>query len=209
MKPIIIGISGGSGSGKSTVSNGLKKHYGEKLTMIHFDDYYKNIQEGQNIEDVNFDHPDQLDREMFKEQILDLAAGKTISKPKYDFTTHSRVGFEDVEPNDIILIDGLFALYDDELNKSIDLKIFVDMDADLRILRRVQRDINERGRDVDSIIDQYIKTVKSSHYLYIAPQKWKADLVIPNNVVRETPKIEEVIFLINANLKEKKMLKQK
>lgn len=203
MKPLIIGISGGSGSGKSTVSNGLQTHYKERLSVIHFDDYYKNIEPGQNIEDVNFDHPDQLDRNVFKEHILALSRGEEISKPKYDFATHSRVGYEKMLPNDIILIDGLFALYDDELNKSIDIKIFVDMDADLRILRRVQRDIKERGRDVDSIIDQYIKTVKSSHYLYIAPQKWKADLVIPNNVVRDTPKIEEVIFLINANLIQK------
>lgn len=203
MKPLIIGISGGSGSGKSTVSNGLQMHYKERLSVIHFDDYYKNIEPGQNIEDVNFDHPNQLDRNVFKEHILALSRGEEISKPKYDFATHSRIGYEKMLPNDIILIDGLFALYDDELNKSIDIKIFVDMDADLRILRRVQRDIKERGRDVDSIIDQYIKTVKSSHYLYIAPQKWKADLVIPNNVVRDTPKIEEVIFLINANLSQK------
>lgn len=203
MKPIIIGISGGSGSGKSTVALGLKEHYGDRLTVVHYDDYYKNVEEGVDATDVNFDHPDQVDRELFRKDIIKLSQGSTINKPMYDFATHSCVGYEDVEPNDIILIDGIFTLYDDKLNQQIDIKVFVDMDADLRILRRLQRDIKERGRDVDSIIDQYIKTVKHSHYLYIAPQKWKADLVIPNNVVREVPKIEEVIVLINAKLKEK------
>lgn len=203
MKPIIIGITGGSGSGKSTVSLGLKKYYGDRLTILHYDDYYKNVDEGVEVDDVNFDHPDQVDREMFKNHLEILSSGCAIDKPIYDFSSHSRVGFEKVETNEIILIDGIFTLYDDAVNDLIDIKIYVDMDADLRILRRVQRDIKERGRDVDSIINQYIKTVKHSHYLYIAPQKWKADLVIPNNVVREAPKIEEVIMLINANLKEK------
>ncbi len=201
MKPTLIGIAGGTGSGKSTVAEALKNKFGDNLTIIHYDDYYKTVTSDQNADDVNFDHPDQLNRHRLYEDMLKLSKGESIDKPIYDFVTHTSTKTEVVNPAQIILVDGIFSLYDDNLNSLYSMKIFVDMDADLRILRRAQRDIEERGRDIQSVITQYIKTVKNSHYQFVAPQKWIADVVIPNNQERVTPKIDELKILIENKLK--------
>lgn len=201
MKSIIVALAGGTGSGKTSVANGLKDHFKDDLTIIHYDDYYKSLKEGEKPEDVNWDHPDSLNRKQLYNDILCLSEGKTINKPIYDFIDSKAKTYESVEPTKIILVDGIFSLYDNDLNSLYDLKIYVDMDSDLRILRRTQRDIDTRGRKIESIMKQYIKTVKDSHNLYVEPQKWYSDFVIPNNIERTFPKIEEVIILLEYKVK--------
>lgn len=200
MKPTLIGIAGGTGSGKSSVAGALKDHFGDKLTIIHYDDYYKTVTSDQNADEINFDHPDQLKRHDLYKDMKKLMNGETIDKPIYDFVTHTSTKCEKISPSELVLVDGIFALYDDDLNSLYDMKIFVDMDADLRILRRAKRDIEERGRTIESVLEQYMKTVKHSHYQYVAPQKWIADFVIPNNKDRETPKIDEITVLLDNKL---------
>lgn len=197
MKSIIVGISGGTGSGKSTVSNRLKEHFGDLVTIIHCDDYYKSIEEGQSPADVNWDHPDAIDHKRLYKDLLDLSKGNTIEKPVYDFASSSSIKTETMEPNRIIIVDGIFALYEEEINKLYDFKLFVMADADIRILRRTQRDLVERGRDISLIFSQYVKTVKESHEKYVEPQKWNSDFILVNNSEGTFPKIDKVYWLLD------------
>lgn len=181
MECIMIGIAGGSGSGKSTFTNKLKDLYGDRITVIYHDDYYKrndhlSFEERKHI---NYDHPDALETELLISHLKMLREGKTIQKPTYDYTQHNRADkIVEVHPNKIVIVEGILALQNPELRDLFDIKIFVEADADERILRRVVRDVKERGRDLDGIIDQYLKTVKPMHYIYVEPTKATADIVI-------------------------------
>ena len=181
MQVTIIGIAGGTGSGKSTFTNRLKEYFGDQVTVIYHDNYYKRHDELTFAErqKINYDHPDALDTDLLVEHLRALRAGKSIECPVYDFTKHNRSDETiTIEPSRVIIVEGILILQDERLRDIFDIKIFVEADADERILRRVVRDMNERGRDLENIIDQYLATVKPMHYLYVEPTKNVADIVI-------------------------------
>lgn len=183
MKPLVIGITGGSGSGKSTVAMSIFESVPEKkIAIIEQDAYYKD-QGHLSMNDrvkTNYDHPLAFDTELLIEHIEMLKAGKAIDKPQYDFSQHTRSDKTlRVEPRDIIMVEGIMLLEDERLRALLDIKIFVDTDPDLRIIRRIKRDMDQRGRTLDSVIEQYLLTVKPAHELFIEPSKKYADIIIP------------------------------
>lgn len=181
MKPVIIGIAGGTGSGKSTFTNRLKKAFGDSISVLYHDNYYKAHDElpFEERKLLNYDHPDAFDSDLLVHDIIELKEGRSIISPTYDYTIHNRAKETVlVEPRKVILIEGILTLYDPRLRDLMDIKIFVDADADERILRRVIRDTKERGRDIENIVDQYLTTVKPMHYLYVEPTKRLADIVV-------------------------------
>ncbi len=179
-KPIIIGIAGGTGSGKSTFTNRLKDKFGDHVTVLYHDNYYR-AQDDLSFEErkkMNYDHPSAFETDLLIEHLRELKNGHTIQCPIYDYSNHNRSNeVTIVKPSRIILLEGILVLADERLRKMMDIRIFVDADADERILRRVQRDVKERGRDIENIIDQYLTTVKPMHYLYVEPTKMYADFV--------------------------------
>ncbi len=201
MKPILIGIAGGTGSGKSTFTNRIKDAFGDRVSILYHDNYYKAHDEMpfEERKKLNYDHPDAFDTELLIEHIKALKSGQSIICPTYDYSQHNRAkNTITVEPRKVILIEGILTLCDSRLRDLMDIKIFVDADADERILRRVLRDTKERGRDIENIIDQYLTTVKPMHYLYVEPTKSYADLVVNsglNNVAFEVmkTKIEDLL----------------
>ena len=181
LKTTIIGIAGGTSSGKSTFTNRLKAHFGDRVTVIYHDDYYRAHDEipFEQRQYINYDHPDSLETDLLVAHLKALREGKSIECPVYDFTRHTRSKETKViEPSQVIIVEGILIFQDERLRNLFDIKIFVEADADERILRRVLRDMNERGRDLENIISQYLTTVKPMHYLYVEPTKNLADIVI-------------------------------
>ena len=182
-RPVIIGVTGGSGSGKTTVSNAiLEQLHGHSLAMIQEDAYYKSQDDVPFDErtKVNYDHPNSLDTDLLVEQLHDLLEWKAIDIPVYDYASHNRS--KEVihqEPKEVILVEGILVLNDPRLRNLMDIKIFVDTDDDIRIIRRIQRDIEERGRSLQSVIDQYLATVKPMYHQFIEPTKRYADIIVP------------------------------
>lgn len=184
IKPILIGITGGTGSGKSTVVKSIIENIPPSdIAMIEQDAYYKDQSDLPMEERVkaNYDHPFAFDNDLLIKHLNLLMCGQSIEKPVYDFENHTR--FQDrtitVHPRSIIILEGIMVLENEKLRDLLDIKIFVDTDADIRILRRIQRDIHERGRTVDSVINQYISTVRPAHLQFIEPNKRYADIIIP------------------------------
>lgn len=182
-KPVVIGVCGGTGSGKSTVAKAIFKSLpAENILIIEQDAYYRD-QSTMSYEErvkTNYDHPLAFDTDLLIKHIGMLCEGKTIEKPVYNFSIHNREERTiTVESRDIIIIEGIMILEDERLRNLMDIKIFVDTDADVRIIRRITRDINERGRTLDSVIDQYLTTVKPAHEQFIEPMKKYADIIIP------------------------------
>lgn len=178
---VLIGIAGGTGSGKSTFTNRIKKQFGDDVTVIYHDNYYRRRDDipFEERKKINYDHPDALETDMLIEHIKQLKAGKSVVCPVYDFSVHNRSDKTVViKPSKVILVEGILVLQNPELCDLLDIKIFVEADADERILRRVLRDVEERGRDLRGIIDQYLTTVKPMHYRFVEPSKAKADIVI-------------------------------
>ncbi|WP_028609292.1 uridine kinase [Paenibacillus harenae] len=181
---LIIGIAGGTGSGKTTVACSVIERLGSgKVTFISQDNYYKDYPalSLKEREAINYDHPLAFDNELLIENLIQLKSGRTAHAPVYDFTVHARSAVETVElePNNIVIIEGLHVLSDEKLREMLDIKVFVDTDPDVRILRRVLRDIEDRGRTIQSIHDQYLRTVKPMHEAFIEPSKKYADIIIP------------------------------
>ena len=177
----IIGITGGSGSGKSTVVKRIKERY-PNAVLIEMDNYYKSATfvNNSNITAYNFDHPDAFDMDLMMQNLAYLKEGKSCMMPQYDFVHHTRKEeFVKVEPSSIIVIDGLMVFYDERVRKLLDLKLYVDTPADIRFIRRLKRDVAERGRTVESVIEQYTNVVRPGHYNFIEPSKAYADLIIP------------------------------
>ena len=178
---MLIGIAGGTGSGKSTFTNRIKKQFGDDVTVIYHDNYYSRRDDSpfEERKKINYDHPDALETDMLIEHIKQLKAGKSVVCPVYDFSVHNRSDKTVViKPSTVIVVEGLLVLQNPELCNLLDIKIFVEADADERILRRVLRDVEERGRDLRGIINQYLTTVKPMHYRFVEPSKAKADIVI-------------------------------
>lgn len=179
--PMIIGIAGGTGSGKTTITQSIVERFGENVTVLYHDDYYKE-QHSITYEErckTNYDHPDAFDTDLFLEHLDKLRAGEAIDSPVYDFTIHDRSDkTKSVRPAPVILIEGILIFVDPALTDRMDIKIFVDTDADVRILRRLERDVKERGRSIDSVIGQYLGTVKPMHEKFVEPSKKMADIIV-------------------------------
>lgn len=181
MTPILIGIAGGTGSGKSTFTNRIKDAFGDEVAVLYHDNYYKAHDDMPFSERkyLNYDHPSAFDTELLIHDLRELKEGHSIISPTYDYTKHNRAPETiRIESKKVILIEGILVLYEKELRDLFDIKVFVDADADERILRRVLRDTKERGRDIENIIDQYLTTVKPMHYLYVEPTRIYADIVV-------------------------------
>lgn len=181
MKPLMIGIAGGTGSGKSTFTARLQETFGDDIAVIYHDNYYRR-NDGISLADresINYDHPDSLETELLVEHLIKLRGGVAIQMPVYDFTVHNRSDkTKRVEPRKIIIVEGILVLADKRLRDLFDIKIYVETDADERILRRVVRDMKERGRDIEGIVRQYLSTVKPMHNMFVEPSRAKADFVI-------------------------------
>lgn len=208
-KPVIIGIAGGSGSGKTTIAHEIADqiHDDDHITMITQDSYYRD-NTGVSMADrqkINYDHPDAFDTPLLVKQIDQLVHRQAIEMPIYDFTEHNRSRETiHVEPSDIIILEGILVLANEELRDLMDIKIYVDTDDDIRFIRRLQRDMKERGRSLDSVINQYLATVKPMYHLFIEPTKRYADIIVPeggsNNVAIDmlTTKVRDIIAKSNA-----------
>lgn len=182
-KSILIGIAGGTGSGKTSISKKLLVEYGKgEVVVIQQDSYYKDLSH-MKLEErqlQNFDHPDAIDIKLFDEQITDLLHGKTVDIPIYDFTTHTRsIEKITVSSHHVIVLEGILALHFISLRKLMNIKIYVETPADIRFIRRLSRDIKERGRTTQSVIDQYLSTVRPMHEQFVEPSKYYADVIIP------------------------------
>jgi uridine kinase len=209
MKTVLIVVAGGTASGKTTVVDKISQRLKSKdVQVIRFDDYYKDLS-NLSIEErakVNFDHPDSLDNDLLYEQLRDLLEGKRIEKPLYDFKTHTRKKeTEQIHPSKVIIVEGILALYDPRIRDLANIKIFVESDDDIRFIRRLRRDMTERGRSLDSVINQYLGTVKPMYYEFIKPTKRYADIIIPNDNNHEVAvdivmaKVKEIINRTEEN----------
>ncbi len=183
MDPIIIGIGGGTGSGKTTVAREVRKHFPEEsVVILHHDSYYVDRSDlpPASRENINYDHPDSFDNQLLLFHLNELRGGRPVEKPIYDFETHTRRKETiTVRPARIILLEGILVLAEDVLRESMDIKLYVDTDADERFIRRLRRDIADRGRTVDQVIEQYLKTVRPMHLQFVETSKRYADVIIP------------------------------
>ncbi|MBO4935004.1 MAG: uridine kinase [Clostridia bacterium] len=179
---LIIGIAGGSGSGKSTIARRLVEEFGDKVTVLRHDDYYKAHHDITYEERtrINYDCPEAFDTDLMAEHLRLLREGRAVDCPVYDYTVHDRSDeVRRVEPNSVLIIDGILVLAEKQLRDLMDIKIFVDTDADVRIIRRIIRDVRDRRRTLESVVDQYLDTVKPMHEMYVEPSKKFADIIIP------------------------------
>jgi uridine kinase len=203
MRPIIIGVAGGTGSGKTTVANEILRRVGaEHIAYIPHDAYYRDLSELPPHERgrVNFDHPDSLETALLVEHLKTLRAGKAVEIPVYDFTNHTRTQrTRRVEPAPVVLVEGILVFAEPELRQVFDVKLYVDTDADVRFIRRLQRDIKERGRSVESVCEQYLSTVRPMHLEFVEPSKRYANVIIPEGGLNEVA-IEMVAARIRGML---------
>ncbi len=205
-KPIIIGVAGGSGSGKTTVAKEIYRSFpNQSIAVIEQDAYYKS-QEEKTMEErlsTNYDHPFAFDNDLLIKHLKKLMQFEEIEKPVYDYTVHTRSDkIVPVEPKDVIILEGFMILEDERLRNMMDIKVFVDTDSDLRIIRRLLRDTNERGRTVESVINQYITVVRPMHLQFVEPTKRYADLIIPEggqNAVAIDLMVTKIQSVLNAS----------
>ncbi len=201
--PIVIGLAGGTGSGKTTVANVILQRVGAgRIAYVPHDAYYRNFSDLPHAEGdlINWDHPDALETELMIEHVRALKAGRSVELPVYDFTTHSRTARTvHLEPQPVILVEGILIFADAALRPLFDVKLFVDTDADIRFIRRLQRDIAERGRTVESVIRQYLTSVRPMHLEFVEPSKRYADVIIPEGGYNEVA-MEMMVARVEALL---------
>lgn len=187
--PVIIGVAGGTASGKTTVVEAVLERVGyERITVIPHDAYYRDMSHlsFEERKRLNFDHPNSLETELLIEHLKQLRQGEPVEIPVYDFTAHRRLDkTQRVEPEPVIVVEGILVFAELELREMMDVRIYVDTDADLRFIRRLQRDVEERGRTVESVIDQYLETVRPMHLEFVEPSKRYADIIIPEGGFNE------------------------
>ena len=199
---IVIGIAGGTGSGKSTITRKLIQRFGSDVSVIHHDNYYKahhNMPYEERCK-LNYDHPNAFDTDLLIRAVEDLKNGLEVTCPVYDFTIHDRS--EEtiiVRPARVIIVEGILIFESRELCSLMDIKLYVDTDADVRILRRITRDVRDRGRSLESVIDQYLQTVKPMHEQFVEPSKKNADIIIPQGGHNKVA-LEMVIQRVKAHL---------
>ena len=203
--PLVIGIAGGSGSGKTTVAQEILSRVGpDRIAFLQHDSYYKDLTglpPAQRAE-VNFDHPNSLETDLLIQHVLSLRDGKAVQVPIYDFAHHSRTNQTfTVAPHRVIMVEGILIFTDKALRDLFDIKIFVDTDADERLIRRIRRDIMERGRSVESVMQQYMRTVKPMHLEFVEPSKLWADIIIPRGAENRVA-IDMVVTKIRTMLRE-------
>ncbi|QAS54107.1 uridine kinase [Halobacillus litoralis] len=182
-KPVVIGVAGGTGSGKTSVTRSIIRRFTDKTLLMLEQDYYYKDQSHLPYEErleTNYDHPLAFDNDLLIDHLEQLIEQKTVEKPVYDYKMHTRSNETiHVEPKEVIIVEGILVLEDERLRDLMDIKVFVDTDADVRIIRRMMRDINERGRTLDSVIDQYINVVRPMHLQFVEPTKRYSDIIIP------------------------------
>ena len=202
---MVIGIAGGSGSGKTTITKKLMQRFGGDVTVIYHDNYYKAHHDMtyEQRTKLNYDHPDAFDTPMLVEALRELKKGHTVTCPVYDYTIHDRSERTiTIRPSRVIIVEGILIYQSKALCDMMDIKIFVDTDADVRILRRITRDVRDRGRSLESVINQYLNTVKPMHEQFVEPSKRRADIIIPeggHNMVA----MEMVTERVRAHLEKK------
>ncbi|MBQ8380451.1 MAG: uridine kinase [Clostridia bacterium] len=179
---IIIGIAGGSGSGKTTLARNISEHFTDRISILRHDDYYKSqsdIPERERAE-LNYDHPSAFDTELLISHLDMLRRGESVSSPVYDYTIHDRSGrTRNVLASEVVILEGILIFENEDILSRLDMKIFVDTDPDVRIIRRIVRDVKKRGRTLESVIAQYLATVKPMHEAFVEPSKKRADIIIP------------------------------
>ena len=181
-KIMVIGIAGGTGSGKTTITRRLVERFGGDVSVIHHDNYYKAHHDMPYEERalLNYDHPDSFDTELLVEALKELKRGHAVTCPVYDYTIHDRTDKTvTIRPTRVIVVEGILIYENRELCDQMDIKLYVDTDADVRILRRIVRDVRDRGRSLESVINQYLSTVKPMHEQFVEPSKRRADIIIP------------------------------
>ena len=182
MNVMVIGIAGGTGSGKTTLAKNIAKHFGSDISMLRHDDYYKRHDDIPLADraKLNYDHPDAFDKELLHKHIDMLKNGQSVDSPIYDYKVHNRSDeTRHVPATPVVVLEGILVFEYKELLEKLDMKIFVDTDADVRILRRITRDVKQRGRTLDSVVKQYLTTVKPMHEAFVEPSKKHADIIIP------------------------------
>ena len=200
MEPVVVGVAGGTGSGKTTVAAEILRRAGtDHISLIQHDAYYKDLSDLPVAQRAmqNFDHPDALDDDLLIAHLQELKAGRPVEVPIYDFTTHAST--LRVEPHRVILLEGILIFSDPALRQLMDVRIYVDTDADIRFIRRLQRDIAERGRTMESVIHQYLATVRPMHQEYVEPSKRHANIIIPEGGFNEVA-VEMIAARIRALL---------
>jgi uridine kinase len=207
MEPIVIAVAGGTASGKTTVANEILRRVGaEHIACIPHDAYYRDLSHLPPSEraKVNFDHPDSLETDLLIQHVKDLRAGRAVEIPVYDFTNHTRTQrTRRVEPARVILVEGILVFVEPELRELFDVKLYVDSDADERFIRRLRRDIEKRGRTVESVCEQYLGTVRPMHLEFVEPSKRYADVIIPGGGFNEVA-IEMVAARVRGMLEEQR-----
>lgn len=210
MKPLIIGIAGGSGSGKSTVARKVAEAlHGASLAFIDMDAYYVNFSHLplEERKRINWDHPEALDLDLLAEHLAQLARGEAIEKPIYDFVSHTRrPEVQRIEPADVIVIDGILLFVDERVRELCDVKVFVDAEADIRLMRRIKRDMRVRGRSLEEVLDQYVRTVQPMHLQFVEPSKRWADVIVPRGG-HNTVAIEMIVAKITRRLESQRSIR--
>ncbi|MFL5290825.1 MAG: uridine kinase [Myxococcales bacterium] len=204
MQPLTIGIAGGTASGKTTVARRLVERLGNHpVAVLDQDSYYRDLADLPLEERArfNFDHPDAFDTALLVRHLTELRVGNPIEKPVYSFTQHTRTGETlRVNPGDVVILEGILVLALEPVRELLDVKVFVDSDADVRVLRRVSRDIKERGRDFDGVVEQYFRTVRPMHFGFVEPSKRYADIIIPHGGLNDIA-IEMVAGAVQKRLR--------
>ena len=189
MSRLLLGIAGGTGSGKTTVASNIVKRLAlDSITVIMMDSYYRDLADlpPARRDEANFDHPDSIEHELFVEHLRALKAGRVVEQPVYDFTRHVRTGTTvRIEPREVVIAEGILLFHVPEIRETLDIRIFVDTPADIRLLRRITRDIRDRGRTLESVTEQYVRTVRPMHEEFVEPSKRFADVIIPEGGYNE------------------------
>ena len=204
-KVMVIGIAGGTGSGKTTITRKLVQNFGPDVSVINHDNYYKahhNMPYEERAK-LNYDHPNAFDTDLLVEAVKELKQGRSVTCPVYDYTIHDRSSETiTIKPARVIIVEGILIFQSRELCDQMDIKIFVDADADVRILRRIVRDVRDRGRSLDSVINQYLATVKPMHEQFVEPSKRNADIIVPQGGHNRVA-LEMVMERVRAHLEGK------
>lgn len=199
---MVIGIAGGTGSGKTTITKKLMKSFGKEMSVIYHDNYYKAHHDMpyEQRAKLNYDHPSAFDTDMLVEALKQLKQGRSVECPVYDYSIHDRTAKTiTVKPARVIVVEGILIFQSPELCRQMDIKIYVDTDADVRILRRIVRDVRDRGRSLDSVVGQYLTTVKPMHEQFVEPSKRNADIIIPEGGHNQVA-MEMVMERVRAHL---------
>ena len=200
-KPILILVAGGTASGKTTVVSEITSYFNSNdISVVLMDNYYKR-RDDISLEDrkkINYDHPNSFDLDLLKTDLKSLIEGNIIYSPSYDFTVHNRSNNKIlIRPSKVIIVEGILSMYDNDIRNLADIKIFVESESDIRFIRRLKRDMQERGRTLDEVVEQYLATVKPMHDLYVEPCKRFADIIIPNN-----DKHDVALGILSAKIKD-------